>query len=162
MLLPHRYLSQVGVRIRWAWLKTKELHTLKRLQILSRLHWLKCSCLSQSLGSPRFVSGGWSGLVGLLSFPGRPWSDNILTGGYAGGALISDRWVLTAGRNLFAIKYRQDSKKKKTPLVPKVYLGISKRTESVSSTEVAVEKISKNTYRTFGSLLSKFFKKERC
>lgn len=79
MLLPHRYLSQVRVRIRWAWLKTKELHTLNRLQIISRLHWLKCSCLSQCVGPPRSVSGGWLGGLWLLSFPGRPWFTSATT-----------------------------------------------------------------------------------
>uniref|UniRef100_A0A7N5ZVR2 Peptidase S1 domain-containing protein n=1 Tax=Anabas testudineus TaxID=64144 RepID=A0A7N5ZVR2_ANATE len=60
-----------------------------------------------------------------------------MVGGYAGGALISDRWILTAGRNLFVNKSRQHIQGK-NPIVPKVYLGISQRAEA---DEVAVEKV---------------------
>ncbi|TKS70247.1 Complement C1s subcomponent [Collichthys lucidus] len=56
------------------------------------------------------------------------------------GALISDRWILTAGRNLFVRKSREDIKGK-GPVIPKVYLGITRRGEADASTEVAVEKI---------------------
>ena len=86
-------------------------------------------------------------MIGGTLAPHVPWqamvylSDNLMTGGYAGGALISDRWVLTAGRNLFVMKRRQDTQGKK-PLTPKVYLGITRREEATASTEVAVEKVS--------------------
>lgn len=96
-------------------------------------------CVSASrvtpLRSRRMIGGTLAPLV--------PWqamvylSDNVLTGGYAGGALISDHWVLTAGRNLFLNKSRQDTQRK-NPLIPKVYLGTSERSEA---SEVAVEKV---------------------
>lgn len=92
-------------------------------------------------------------MIGGTLAPRVPWQamvylgDNILTGGHAGGALISDRWVLTAGRNLFVNKSRQDTKGK-GPLVPKVYLGISDLTKAKASREVAVEKVSKQIKRT--------------
>ncbi|KAM9860534.1 haptoglobin [Aulostomus maculatus] len=84
-------------------------------------------------------------LVGPLA-PHVPWqvmiylSDNVMDGGYAGGALISDSWVLTAGRNLFIRKSRQDTRGK-NPIIPKVYMGIVGRPEANSTTEVAVEKV---------------------
>lgn len=87
-------------------------------------------------------------MVGGLLAPQVPWqamiyiADSILDGGYAGGALISDRWVLTAGRNLFVRKTRQDIQGKK-PVIPKVYLGILQRTDG--SKEVAIEKVSKKS-----------------
>lgn len=52
---------------------------LNRLQIIYRLHWLKCSCVSQHLGSPRSDTGEWSGGLWLLSFPGRPWFTSATT-----------------------------------------------------------------------------------
>ncbi|XP_076880256.1 haptoglobin [Brachyhypopomus gauderio] len=67
-------------------------------------------------------------------------SENILDGGFAGGALIAPRWVLTAGRNLFVRKSREHSRGE-APLIPKVYLGISRRAEAGPATEVAVEKV---------------------
>ncbi|KAI3377581.1 hypothetical protein L3Q82_008745 [Scortum barcoo] len=85
-------------------------------------------------------------MVGGTLAPHVPWqavvylSDSVLDGGYAGGALISDRWVLTAGRNLFVRKSRQDIQGK-DPLIPKVYLGISRLAEANTSKEVAVEKV---------------------
>lgn len=85
-------------------------------------------------------------MIGGTLAPLVPWqamvylSDSALTGGYAGGALISDRWVLTTGRNLFLNKSRQDTQRK-NPLIPKVYLGISERSEAKASSEVAVEKV---------------------
>lgn len=88
-------------------------------------------------------------MVGGTLSPHVPWQamvylgDPVLSGIYAGGALISDRWVLTAGRNLFLRKSRQENQGKK-PLIPKVYLGISHLTEANASSEVAVEKVSKN------------------
>lgn len=115
-----------------------------------------------SISAPRFPPFRFRRMIGGTLAPVVPWqamvhlSDNILNGGYAGGALISDRWVLTAGRNLFVRKTRQDTQGK-DPMVPKVYLGISALTEAVPSRALAVEKVSKNAYRTFGSLLSKFF-----
>ncbi|XP_075877131.1 haptoglobin isoform X2 [Nelusetta ayraudi] len=85
-------------------------------------------------------------MVGGTLAPIVPWqamvflSDNILEGGYAGGALISDRWVLTAGRNLFVRKNREHTQGV-SPRTPKVYLGISSRVQANESTEVAVEKV---------------------
>ncbi|KAM9544786.1 haptoglobin-like [Salvelinus alpinus] len=78
--------------------------------------------------------------------PHVPWqamvylSKNVMNGGFAGGALISDRWVLTAGRNLFVRKSRQDTKGKE-PIIPKVYLGITRHSQANDSKEVAVEKV---------------------
>ncbi|XP_075325312.1 haptoglobin [Odontesthes bonariensis] len=83
-------------------------------------------------------------MVGGKLAPHVPWqamvylSDGVLDGGYAGGALISDRWVLTAGRNLFVRKSRQDIQGE-DPVIPKVYLGISQKADD--SKEVAVEKV---------------------
>ncbi|XP_059208772.1 haptoglobin [Centropristis striata] len=85
-------------------------------------------------------------MVGGMLAPHVPWqamvylSDSVLDGGYAGGALISDRWILTAGRNLFVGKSRQDIQGKK-PVIPKVYLGITGRVEAGASKEVAVQKV---------------------
>ncbi|KAM7406030.1 hypothetical protein PAMP_000435 [Pampus punctatissimus] len=85
-------------------------------------------------------------MVGGLLAPHVPWqamiylNDSVLDGGYAGGALISDRWVLTAGRNLFIRKSRQDTQGK-DPVIPKVYLGILLREQAKDSTEHEVEKI---------------------
>ncbi|MEQ2218102.1 hypothetical protein XENOCAPTIV_029438 [Xenoophorus captivus] len=85
-------------------------------------------------------------MVGGTLTPIVPWqamiylSDNVLDGGYAGGALISDRWVLTAGRNLFIRKSRQDIQGK-DPVIPKVFLGISQKGEANPSKEVAVDKV---------------------
>lgn len=85
-------------------------------------------------------------MVGGTPAPPVPWQamvflgDSILDGGYAGGALISDRWVLTAGRNLFVRKSRQDIQGS-DPVIPKVYLGISRRAEADATKEVAVEKV---------------------
>ncbi|KAK5617937.1 hypothetical protein CRENBAI_024464 [Crenichthys baileyi] len=94
--------------------------------------------VSASLRSKRMVGGTLAPIV--------PWqamiylSDNVLDGGYAGGALISDRWVLTAGRNLFIRKSRQDIQGK-DPVIPKVYLGILQKGEADASKEVAVDKV---------------------
>lgn len=87
-------------------------------------------------------------MIGGILGPHVPWQAMVYLGDsvliYAGGALISDRWVLTAGRNLFVRKSRQDIQGKK-PLIPKVYLGISHLTEANASSEVSVEKVSKNS-----------------
>lgn len=86
-------------------------------------------------------------MVGGKLAPHVPWqamvyiADSILDGGFAGGALISDQWVLTAGRNVFVRKSRGDIQGK-DPVVPKVYLGISRKAEANASSEVAVEKVS--------------------
>ncbi|KAI4877423.1 hypothetical protein NFI96_025968 [Prochilodus magdalenae] len=83
---------------------------------------------------------------GALATTHVPWqamvylSDNVLDGGFAGGALIAPRWVLTAGRNLFVRKTREHTEGKE-PLIPKVYLGIIRRADAGPSTEVAVEKV---------------------
>ncbi|KAK5874081.1 hypothetical protein PBY51_019059 [Eleginops maclovinus] len=85
-------------------------------------------------------------MVGGTLAPHVPWqamvyiADSVLAGGYAGGALISDRWILTAGRNLFVRKSRQDTQGR-NPVSPKVYLGIHGRPEADASKEVAVEKV---------------------
>lgn len=71
-------------------------------------------------------------------------SENILDGGFAGGALIAERWVLTAGRNLFVGKSRNQTRGQE-PLIPKVYLGISKLSYANASSEVAVEKVNIQT-----------------
>lgn len=84
-------------------------------------------------------------MVGGTLAPHVPWqamvylADSVLDGGYAGGALISERWILTAGRNLFVRKSRTDTQGT-DPVIPKVYLGITERAES--SKEVTVEKVS--------------------
>ncbi|KAM4596303.1 haptoglobin isoform 2-T2 [Fundulus diaphanus] len=85
-------------------------------------------------------------MVGGTLAPHVPWqamiylSDSVLDGGYAGGALIADGWVLTAGRNLFIRKSRQDIQGK-DPVIPKVYLGISRKEEATASKEVAVDQV---------------------
>lgn len=87
-------------------------------------------------------------MIGGTLAPRVPWqamvylADSVLDGGYAGGALISDRWVLTAGRNVFVKKSRQDIQGN-NPVIPKVYLGISQRADADASKEVAVEKVRK-------------------
>ena len=87
-------------------------------------------------------------MVGGTLAPHVPWqvmvylADSMMDGGYAGGALISDRWVLTAGRNLFVRKNREDIQGK-DPKIPKVYVGISRREEAGASKGVAVEKVGK-------------------
>ncbi|XP_023280157.1 haptoglobin-like [Seriola lalandi dorsalis] len=91
-----------------------------------------------SLRSRRMIRGKqaphvpWQAMVYL--------SDTVVDGGYAGGALISDRWVLTAGRNVFVRKSRQDIQGK-APVIPKVYLGILRRNEADATKEVEVERI---------------------
>lgn len=85
-------------------------------------------------------------LVGGTLAPQVPWqamifhSDNVLDGGYAAGALISDRWVLTAGRNLFIRKSREDARRQDL-VIPKVYVGITERVEAVAANERAVEQV---------------------
>nr|XP_020461284.1 haptoglobin-like [Monopterus albus] len=94
----------------------------------------------------RLTSLRFRRMVGGALAPHVPWqamvyiADSILDGGYAGGALISDRWVLTAGRNVFVRKSREDIQGK-DPIIPKVYLGISRRAEADASKEVAVQKV---------------------
>lgn len=93
-----------------------------------------------SLRSKRMVEGTLA--------PHVPWqamvyiADSVLDGGYAGGALISERWVLTAGRNLFVRKSRPHTQGQ-DPVIPKVYLGITERAEANVSREVAVVKVSR-------------------
>ncbi|KAM4631240.1 haptoglobin isoform 2-T2 [Polymixia lowei] len=85
-------------------------------------------------------------MVGGTLAPHVPWQamvylgDSIFEGGFAGGALISDRWVLTAGRNLFVSKRRQDTRGK-DPTIPKLYLGITHRSEANATTQFAIEKV---------------------
>lgn len=89
-------------------------------------------------------------MVGGLLADIIPWQamvylgEGVFDGGFAGGALISDRWVLTAGRNLFIRRSRNDTKGKE-PLIPKIYLGISHRSRADASKEVAVEKVSQES-----------------
>uniref|UniRef100_A0A8C9VQ65 Peptidase S1 domain-containing protein n=1 Tax=Scleropages formosus TaxID=113540 RepID=A0A8C9VQ65_SCLFO len=66
--------------------------------------------------------------------------DTIFDGGFGGGALISDRWILTAGRNVFVNKSRQTNKGQNYT-IPRVYLGVSDRKLVDSSNEVLVEKV---------------------
>lgn len=61
-------------------------------------------------------------------------------GGHGGGALLSDRWVLTSGRNLFLKKSHKDTQGQQ-PLVPKVYLSVAKLEDADASKEAAVEKV---------------------
>uniref|UniRef100_A0A8C2WF76 Haptoglobin n=1 Tax=Cyclopterus lumpus TaxID=8103 RepID=A0A8C2WF76_CYCLU len=110
------------------------------IQVTKRCSSLKLllSCRLASLRSRRMVGGTLA--------PHVPWqamvyiADSVLDGGYAGGALISDRWVLTAGRNLFVRKSRPDTQGQ-DPVIPKVYLGITERAEADVSREVAVAKV---------------------
>ncbi|XP_034437290.1 haptoglobin [Hippoglossus hippoglossus] len=102
--------------------------------------------IERSLSASRLASLRSRRMVGGTLAPHVPWqvmvylADSVLDGGYAGGALISDRWVLTAGRNLFVRKSREDIQGK-DPIIPKVYVGISEREEAGASKEVAVEKV---------------------
>ncbi|XP_062383206.1 haptoglobin-like [Sardina pilchardus] len=61
-------------------------------------------------------------------------------GGHGGGAILSDRWVLTSGRNLFLKKGHKDTRGQQ-PLVPKVYLGVAVPENVEASKEAAVERI---------------------
>ncbi|XP_077375238.1 haptoglobin [Festucalex cinctus] len=85
-------------------------------------------------------------MIGGTLAPHVPWqamvylNDSLLDGGFAGGALISNLWVLTAGRNLFVRKSRQDTRGN-DPIIPKVYMGISHRAEATAANEVAVERV---------------------
>ncbi|XP_019722774.1 haptoglobin [Hippocampus comes] len=102
--------------------------------------------IKPSLSASKFLSVRSRRMVGGTLAPHVPWqamvylNDSLLDGGYAGGALISSHWVLTAGRNLFINKTRQDTRSK-DPIIPKVYLGISHRSEATPSKEVAVERV---------------------
>lgn len=102
--------------------------------------------MKRSVSASRLASLRSRRMIGGTLAPHVPWqamvyiADSVLDGGYAGGALISDRWVLTAGRNLFVRKSRQDIHGK-DPVLPKVYLGISQRAEANASKEVHVEKV---------------------
>lgn len=102
--------------------------------------------MKRSASASRSASLRPKRMVGGTPAPHVPWqamvflADSVLDGGYAGGALISDRWVLTAGRNLFVRKSRQDIQGK-DPVIPKVYLGISRRAEADATKEVAVERV---------------------
>lgn len=86
-------------------------------------------------------------MVGGILAPTVPWqamvylNKSILDGGYGGGALISDRWVLTAGRNLF-VRGTREHTLRNPPRIPKVYLGILSVLQANKSTEHEVEKVS--------------------
>ncbi|XP_047435855.1 haptoglobin [Mugil cephalus] len=110
-----------------------------------------CSCLVDVALTEGRVKGYSASLrsrrmTGGVLAPHVPWqamvyiADNILDGGFASGALISERWVLTTGRNVFVRKSREDIQGK-DPVKPKVYLGISRRDKADASKEVAVEKV---------------------
>ncbi|XP_071345321.1 haptoglobin [Trachinotus anak] len=110
------------------------------------------ACLAEvshtdSVSASRLASLRSRRMVGGTLAPHVPWqamvfiAESVLDGGYAGGALISEGWVLTAGRNLFVRKSRQDIQGK-DPVIPKVYLGISQRAEANASNEVAVERVA--------------------
>ncbi|XP_019935276.2 haptoglobin [Paralichthys olivaceus] len=102
--------------------------------------------IDRSMSASRFASHRSRRMVGGFLAPHVPWqvmvylADSVMDGGYAGGALISDRWVLTAGRNLFVRKSREDIQGK-DPIIPKVYVGISQLEKGGDSKEVAVEKV---------------------
>lgn len=92
-------------------------------------------------------------MVGGLLTPGHvPWqalvylSDTKVDGGIGGGALIAPQWILTAGRNLFVRKTQKDTRGK-VPLIPKVYLGIVRRSKADPTTEVAVDKVKASHYK---------------
>ncbi|XP_042349531.1 haptoglobin [Plectropomus leopardus] len=105
-----------------------------------------CLVVKGSVSASRLASLRSRRMVGGSLAPHVPWqamvylSENVLDGGYAGGALISERWILTAGRNLFVRKSKVDTQGK-DPVIPKVYLGITGLPEANASTEVAVEKV---------------------
>nr|XP_019935276.1 PREDICTED: haptoglobin-like [Paralichthys olivaceus] len=102
--------------------------------------------IDRSMSASRFASHRSRRMVGGFLAPHVPWqvmvylADSVMDGGYAGGALISDRWVLTAGRNLFVRKSREDIQGK-DPIIPKVYVGISQLEKGGDSKGVAVEKV---------------------
>ncbi|XP_039650908.1 haptoglobin [Perca fluviatilis] len=102
--------------------------------------------IKRSVSASRLTSLRSRRMVGGTLAPHVPWqamvyiADSVLDGGYAGGALISERWILTAGRNLFVRKSRLDVQGK-DPVIPKVYLGITARPDPNASKEVAVEKV---------------------
>ncbi|XP_051919275.1 haptoglobin isoform X2 [Hippocampus zosterae] len=102
--------------------------------------------IKPSLSASKFPSVRSRRMIGGTRSPHVPWqamvylNDSLLDGGYAGGALISSQWVLTTGRNLFVNKTRQGTHRK-DPIIPKVYLGISNRSEATPSKEVAVERV---------------------
>ncbi|XP_018541832.1 haptoglobin [Lates calcarifer] len=115
-----------------------------------------CACLAdvshtevrmkRSASASRSASLRPRRMVGGTPAPHVPWqamvyiAENVLDGGFASGALISDRWVLTAGRNVFVRKSRKDIQGG-AAVIPKVYLGITRLSEVNSSNEVAVEKV---------------------
>ncbi|KAI1889911.1 hypothetical protein AGOR_G00167790 [Albula goreensis] len=91
-----------------------------------------------SLRSRRMVGGSFARNI--------PWQalvyfgDSVINGGIGGGALVSDRWVLTSGRNLFVNKTRQATSRQPVDL-PKVYLGITNIKPLDPSKEVEIEKV---------------------
>ncbi|XP_064193320.1 haptoglobin [Anguilla rostrata] len=85
-------------------------------------------------------------LVGGSLTRNVPWqvllqySDSVLDGGIGGGALISERWILTSGRNLFLNKTGQPTKREPTDL-PLVYVGTTNRRTLDPAQAVEVEKV---------------------
>lgn len=115
----------------------KKFKKITKYEWRAQIHW-QLVVVPAELRTKRMVGGlqafdvPWQAMVFL--------SENFLDGGYAGGALISDRWVLTAGRNLFVRRDWQHTRGR-TPNIPKVYLGISSLQQANRSNEYAVEKV---------------------
>ncbi|KAJ8247314.1 hypothetical protein GJAV_G00244880 [Gymnothorax javanicus] len=88
---------------------------------------------------PRMVGGNLSDVIPwqvLLHF-----DDSVFEWGNGGGALISDRWILTSGRNVFLNKTRLPTQRQPPTTFPKVYLGVTNRKTLENSTEVEIEKV---------------------
>ncbi|XP_056134795.1 haptoglobin [Lampris incognitus] len=102
--------------------------------------------MTHSMSAHRSASTRSRRMVGGTLAPHVPWQamvylgDSLLDGGFAGGALICDRWILTAGRNLFVNKSRQ-AIQGKAPTIPKVYLDISSKEQATAAKEHAVQKV---------------------
>ncbi|KAJ8339916.1 hypothetical protein SKAU_G00345490 [Synaphobranchus kaupii] len=85
-------------------------------------------------------------MVGGVLAKRVPWQallyygESVLQGGLGGGALVSDRWILTSGRNLFLNDTQGPAKGKPTGTF-KVYVGLTDRNLVEPSNEVEVEKM---------------------
>lgn len=78
-------------------------------------------------------------MVGGLLAPNVPWQALVSLRGdlvRGGGVLISDRWVLTSGRNLMDSFSNATEKE-----LPRVYVGITELRHANHSAEVPVEKV---------------------
>lgn len=69
------------------------------------------------------------------------YGDSVMDGGIGGGALVSDRWVLTSGRNVFQKKPRLGTKGQPN-VFPEVYLGVRNRNPVQGGVKAEVEKAS--------------------